>query len=315
MRAPWLTSAVAAAALASPGWAAEPTVAADASTTDVTVGEAFTVTLTLDGPEGTVWQLPESVGDETVELRPAVAPAGVEATPPAPGTHVYQAAAFALGEAAVPAIPVRYRLPDGTEGELATEPISLRIVSVLPKDPEEQKLVDIRQPLEASIGRAFWISLALVAALLGALVVWLIRRRRRQDVAEPAPRAVVPPDKEALEALDRLARAGLVSRGEFRSYYIELTLIAKRYLERRLGAPVVEMTSAEMVAFLRDHPHGQPLLSPARELASAADRVKFARAAALAQEAERHLDSVREWIGVLEQSLQPRPAVADEGAS
>ena len=93
----------------------------------------------------------------------------------------------------------------------------------------------------------------------------------------------LPPDAEALRALDALAAQDLPARGEYRAFYIALTLVAKRYLERRLAAPVVEMTSAETLAFLRGHAHGGELLPIVRDLAEAADRIKFANGDGLAR--------------------------------
>ena len=116
----------------------------------------------------------------------------------------------------------------------------------------------------------------------------------------------LPPDAEALRALDALAAAGLLPRGEYRSFYIQLAAVAKRYLERRLGAPVLEMTTAETLAFLRGHPHGGELLPVMRDLAEAADRIKFAKGQGLAQEAERHLAAVRALVPALEARLRPR---------
>jgi hypothetical protein len=286
-------------------------VTARADKTDVTVGQRFTVEVQLVGPDGTTWDLPEAAGDERVELW--TAPPSEE--PLAPGVHRYEATAFALGEVSVPPITVSYRLPDGTEGEAASEPIPLRILSVLPKDPEEQKLLDIRAPAPLSIGGAFWGAAGLLAVLACALVVWLVRRRRRQVPAPAAPATPpIPPDVEALANLDRLAASGLLARGEYRPFYIELTQIGKRYLERRLEAPIVEMTTTEMLAYLRDHRHARNLLAPIRDLSGAADRVKFARGAALAQEAERHLAAVRELVTELEAQLRPRPSEEGQAA-
>jgi hypothetical protein len=110
---------------------------------------------------------------------------------------------------------------------------------------------------------------------------------------------------EALAALERLAASGLVERADYRGYYIALAEIAKRYLERRLGAPVLEMTSSEMAAFLRDHPQGGPFASTVREMAWAADQVKFARGTGMEHEARRHLDAARGLVRGLEQRLRP----------
>ncbi len=285
-------------------------VVATASKTEVTVGEAFTLEVKATGPAGTTFTFPGEAATDAFEMRAREKDASAAAPPPPePSTRRYEAAVYALGEAEVPPIPVRYRLADGTEGEASSGAVPLKVASLLPKDPQAQKLADVRGPAPVAIGRAFWIALGAALVLAGALVAWLVHRRKRKE----APRAVavpeLPPDAEALRALDALADAGLLSRGEYRSFYIRLAAVAKRYLERRLGAPVLEMTTAETLAFLRGHPHGGALLPVMRDVAEAADRVKFARGQALSQEAERHIAAVRALVPALEARL--RPAVAE----
>lgn len=285
----------------------EPRVKAVASPAEVRVGEAFTVEVTASGPPGTTYTFPKDPGGESVELHePEASPAGTPVPEPAPGTHRYRAAAFAVAEAEVPAIAVSYRLPDGSEGVAKTETIPLRILSVLPKDPKEQKLADIRGPVPLRVAASFWIAAGALALLLAVLLFWIARRWRRPTATAPAAPPVAP-DVEALAALDRLASSGLLEGGDYRGYYIALAEIAKRYLEARLQAPVLEMTSAETYAFLRDHPTGSPFALPVRDLSGAADRVKFARGEGLEDEARRHLGGVRQLVLGLEEKLRPRP--------
>jgi hypothetical protein len=285
------------------------TATATASKAEVTVGEAFTVEVRATGPAGTTFTFPGEAASDTFELR--TPPSDTRSPAPAvePGTHRYDAAVFALGEATLPPIAVRYRLPDGTSGEASTKEVALKVVSLLPKDAQEQKLADIRGPQAVGIGRAFWVALGTGLVLAAALAAWLVRRRRRVEAPRAVPAPERPADVEALLALDALAASGLAFRGEYRSFYIRLTEVAKRYLERRLEAPVLEMTTAETLAFLRGHAHGGGLLPVVRDLAEAADRIKFAKGQGLAQEADRHLAAVRALVAALEARLQP--AVAD----
>jgi hypothetical protein len=203
---------------------------------------------------------------------------------------------------------VPFRLADGTAGTATTEPIQLRVESVLPKDPRQQKLADIRGPVSLAIGVPFWIAVGAAIVLAGTIAFWIWRRRRPTVAPVTAP--ALEPDAEALQALDRLAGAGLVERADYRAYYIALAEIAKRYLERRLGAPVLEMTSAEMASFLRDHPAASSFATSVRDLAGAADRVKFARGAGLEDEARRHLESARALVRGIEDKLRPKEQVA-----
>jgi hypothetical protein len=285
-------------------------VSATPARTEVTVGETILLELKAAGPEGTAYTFPGEASTDAFELRtPAPAP---DAPALPPGVHRYEAAVFALGTVEIPPIPVRYRLPDGTGGEASTQPVKLRVVSLLPKG-EEAKLVDVKPPVPVGVGRAFWVALAAAALLVAALATWLWRRLRRRAVPAAAPAArPVPADVEAMRALDGLEAQGLPARGEHRAFYIALTAVAKRYLERRLSAPVLEMTTAETLAFLRGHPQADGLHTTVRDVAEAADRVKFARAEGLVAEAERHLAAVRGLVSTLEARLAPPPAT-DEG--
>ena len=87
-------------------------VTATASKAEVTVGETFTVELKAMGPAGTTFTFPGEAATDAFELRTPPAVAGASPAPE-PGTHRYEAAVYALGEAQVPPIPVRYRLADG----------------------------------------------------------------------------------------------------------------------------------------------------------------------------------------------------------
>lgn len=263
------------------------------------MGQRFTVTVEATGPAGTVWTFPMKAGDENVELQPAPTPAAGQ------GAFAYEAAAFAVGDVAVPAVAVKYRLPDGTEGEAKSEPIPLHIVSLLPKDEAERKLADIRGPVKLPLGAFFWGGLTLLALVIAGAVVLL--RRRRRGAAAPAAAAVpeVAPDVEALAALDALAGSAELAAEDLKPFYVALAEVAKRYLERRLGAPILEMTSAEAVAHLRDSVPARDLASPLRDLMGAADQVKFARGHGERPTAERHMQAVRAMVTALEARLHP----------
>jgi hypothetical protein len=288
---------------------------ATASKAEVELGERFLVEVKATAPPGTSFTFPAEVVTEGAELHPVPPESGASgAAPPAeaPGVHRYEATLFELTDAKVPAVVVKYRMPDGSEGETTTEPLAMRIKSRLAKDADPQKIADIRGPVSLAIGPAFWIALALLAAAVLALAVWLIRRRRAVGETATAATPPVDPAAEARGALAALVASGLLGRGDHRGFYIALTAIAKRYLERCLGAPVLEMTTAEMVAFLRDAPKGRGLVTSMRDLANAADQIKFARGAGLHVEAERHTEAVRAMIRSLEEAFAPAPSAAEQ---
>lgn len=291
-------------------------VTAKAGVEEIGVGEMFTLEIQASGPPGATYEFVREVEHESFELRQQAPPSPEAAAPPLPpNVFRYDAAVFGLSTVQIPAIPVRYRLPDGTTGEASSAPLELKVVSRLAKDPEQQKLADIRGPAPVAIGTAFWIALGIVLAALAGLTWWLLRRRRRARPTVPALQTpAMPPDLEARLALDALAASALLAQGEYRGFYIRLTAIAKRYLERRLQAPVLEMTTVETLAFLRSHPHGTDLVGVVREVAESADRIKFARGEGLLEEAERHLGNVRRLVGTVEARLAPAAPAKERSA-
>jgi len=277
------------------------TVTARASATDVSVGQQFAVDVEASGPAGATFTFPASAGDDKVELRLAPPPADA---PPPPNRRTYRATAFVLEDATVPAVTVGYRQADGATGSDSSRPIPLHIVSLLPKDPGGQKPADIRPPVGIPFGAPFYVACGAAAALIAALVVLLLRRRRRPRRVEASAAPPVPADVEALSALDELAASGLLDGERFKEFYVALAETAKRYLERRLGAAVLEMTSAETIAFLRDHELGRDLLPAVRDLVHTADFVKFARGAAADETGKRHLAAARAMVEGLEVRLR-----------
>jgi hypothetical protein len=307
----WLDTAPAAATAAPVG---PVTVRAKAAATEVAVGQVFTVEVEARGPAGTTYTFPPEVADDTADL---VAWADA---PSLPHKATYNASVFVLKDAAVPPIAVTYRLPDGTTGQVTTAPIPVTIKSLLPRDPKERQLADIRPPMDIpAFPREFWLTLLralthsavglLALAAAAALAYWLWRKRRKRKAAEAAVATrqvpAVPPDVEALGALDNLAASGRIEREGFRPFYITLTEIAKRYLERRLQAPILEMTTAEMLACLRRHPHGNAFVDLMSDVSTAADRIKFARGAGARERAESHLGAVRRLVVDMEARLRP----------
>jgi hypothetical protein len=305
---PALPSAGAASATAEP-----PPVNAVAtiSKSEVTIGESFTVEVTVSAPAGSFLTFPPEIVTDDYELQPvAVAGQGAPASPEPKSafSRRYQGFVYQLGEAKVAPIVVKVRLPDGTEADAATGPLALKVKSLLPKDAEQQKLADIKSPLALDVGAPFWVAVGASVLFLVALVAYLVRRKRPARAEVPGP--AVDPATEARSALAALAGSGVLAGGDYRAYYIALTAIAKRYFERRLEAPVVEMTTAETVAFLRQSEKAAGLAIPVRDLANAADQIKFAKGVGQDREAERHLEAVRGMIMVLEERLAPPPAPA-----
>jgi len=122
-----------------------------------------------------------------------------------------------------------------------------------------------------------------VLAILGILV-WTVRylaRRVKEHRMSPIERAWVE--------LDRLLKKGLPGRGRYKDFYVELTMVVRRYIQRKYGIRAPHLTTEE---FLREAKPSDEL----RKFLEAADLVKFAGVEATPDMADAATDSARTYL-------------------
>ena len=272
------------------------------STANVSVGERFQVVVEAKGPSGTEWEFPKQINDGSVELiqsNPSTALAN---------SVTYDAQVFAIGaEGRIPEIEVPYKAKDGSSGSVKSAPVPLNVVSTLDPNEKDPAPADFAPPLPVLVSRVFWVVNGIIGLLLVAGLVLLIRRLRfPKKPVDPKVTPAISPEEEALGGLDRLAAARAVL--EPRAFYIQLVPILKQYLERRLNAPVLEMTSTEALSFVKAHSWTAPHAVALRDLVTSADLVKFGGSSD-ASNADRQIQLVREIVGRIDRLRRAEMAI------
>ena len=119
---------------------------------------------------------------------------------------------------------------------------------------------------------ALWVVAALggLAALAAALFgLTRLSRRVREFRMSPVERAMAE--------LQRLLGRNLPARGLYKEFYIELTMVVRRYIERTRGIRAPEQTTQEFLAAAAGHPSFTPeILAQLTAFLESADLVKFA---------------------------------------
>ena len=130
-----------------------------------------------------------------------------------------------------------------------------------------------------------WITLGVFCLASLVLGVWFairyIIRRVKEHRMSPIERAWVE--------LDRLLKKGLPGRGRYKDFYVELTMVVRRYIQRRYGIKAPHMTTEE---FLRAAKPSDEL----RKFLESADMVKFAGVEATPEMADEATDSARGYL-------------------
>ncbi len=246
-------------------------------------------------------------------------------------TQRYDLDIFLSGEYTIPAMTVQYAdrrdepqagAPDAAPhvepdaetpptGQLRTEPITVKVQSLLEGEFDPQNFRDVKDPVAVAADHD-WRSIAEIGALVGgvagvivALLLWL---RRRQAPVE----VVVPPYEWVMTQLRELADARLIETGQVTAFYYRLSEIARGYIERRFGLMAPERTTEEFLDEMRTA-NVLPIeyQTPLMEFLEACDLVKYARHEPTTAEIEQVFNTARDFV----ERTRPAAPRAQEAAA
>ncbi len=246
----------------------------------ITIADPIHLTIEAQAPAGIEVDLPQ-FGDRLNEFTIRNA-RNVPAVPD--GTlrrwrQEYDLEIYVSGEHTIPAIEVTFvdhRGSDPQQGQLASEPITVQVDSLIEGAFDPAQFRDIKGAVELPAApRPFpWGWAAGGGSLVAAAALLLWRWRRRG----PATAAPILPHVWALRELQLLDDCRLCDQGEVREYYFRLSRIVRDYIERRFEVMACEQTTAE---FLQAMGRAPVLAERYRDLLQdflqACDLVKFAR--------------------------------------
>lgn len=172
-------------------------------------------------------------------------------------------------------------------GPIAFEPPAARepVTGGIETDPQK----DLPPLSWRLVGFAALGLLALAAAVAGLVaLVRLVARKVKEHRMSPIERAWVE--------LDRLLKKGLPGRGRYKDFYVELTMVVRRYIQRKYGVKAPHLTTEE---FLRDNRIAELSKDRIAELKAfleSADMVKFAGVQATPEMADAATASARGYL-------------------
>ena len=113
------------------------------------------------------------------------------------------------------------------------------------------------------------LALAALVVICIVLVVKAIAAKVREIKMSPIQRAMVE--------LERLLKKGLPGRGRYKDFYVELTMVVRRYVQRKYGIRAPNMTTEEFLRELsKSGSQNEAQSRTLTEFLESADLVKFA---------------------------------------
>jgi hypothetical protein len=160
--------------------------------------------------------------------------------------------------------------------EVTTEELTVEVTSLLGDAAPD--LADLRPPVAPRAvpveRRTPWPAVAAAAGAIAVLAALALVWRRRRRVAAAA---LPTPVERALAEFEALLAADPLGRGDMAGFYVELTAIVRRYVERTTGLRAPEQTTEEFLRAMRSHvSFDADRRERLRAFLESADLVKFA---------------------------------------
>ena len=200
---------------------------------------------------------------------------------PEPCAVEYKVAPFVVGVETAKGAADFYAGPIRFEAPAAREPVT----GGMEADPKK-----VLPPLSWKLVGYVALAIVLAAAVLAGLI-WLVKyvaRRVKEHRMSPIERAWVE--------LDRLLKKGLPARGKYKDFYVELTMVVRRYVQRKYGIRAPNLTTEEFFAEVSKPEHKLNSAEALKQFLESADMVKFAGVDANEEMAKGATNSARTYL-------------------
>ena len=224
----------------------------------------------------------------------------------------YGVTQFDSGKFTIPRISILINGKPTFSDSLKVEVFNVKV------DTLKQKMYDVKDVAQVETSSNWWKYLLGILLLIGiAILVYRLIKKYQSRPEEEEPIYTSPIEK-ATSLLQQLETKELWQKGEVKSYYSELTNIARNYIEEEIEIPAMESTTSELIAGLRKVANQKKLklsketLENLEKVLMQADLVKFAKVKPLDFEIEEDKKRISSSIVTIHKAIPTQVEQDDE---
>jgi hypothetical protein len=194
---------------------------------------------------------------------------------------------FDLGNFVIPPAKIKYVDTKNQLKEAVSDSIMIKVNSIgVPQDVKDIK--GLKPPFVIK-EKSKWYLYLIAGLVLVGISTWLYLRWRIKGIGLP----LAPPEPEkpagdvALAELNRLKDSDYIRKNHIKKYYIILSEIIRRYLEKRFGIFAMDRTTLEIKSEMKRTKIESQIIQKTISLLSNCDLVKFAKYVPTAEQIEK----------------------------
>jgi hypothetical protein len=211
--------------------------------------------------------------------------------------YKYKISIYETGDFELLPVVFKYIINGKEESKKTEKAIKIKVKSVLPADANDIKPIKAPQEFKTPVPYRFLYMVALIIMALLILTLLSYFLYRKYFLKKPCEAQSLPlllPDEEAHKSLDELLKLNLLHEGKIKDFYITLSDIIRRYVERRFNIMTFEKTTDEIIHQMRQKDGA--CVNKLKDLLSDCDLVKFAKLIPSNAECNGHVLKSRNFI-------------------
>jgi hypothetical protein len=193
-------------------------------------------------------------------------------------TFQFTLSKYDSGEVNIARIPIYYTVKGDTTIKVAyTNPVSF-VVKTL-KVNLQKPIKDVKKPIRIPLNWKLIILIILIILLILAVIFYFYNKHKKKKQTGLVTKKIIerPPHVTALYELRALDEKQLWQKGLIKEYHTEITEIIRKYFHYQFFLPAMELTSTEVIDYLKKVEDAKSILDITNNFLSNADLVKFAK--------------------------------------
>lgn len=158
----------------------------------------------------------------------------------------------------------------------------------------EENLRDIKKPFEMPYKFPYYLIFIPLIILIAALLIYYFKKRKKK--VEKGLKILLPPDIEAINALNELKEKDYLKKEKEKEYYIELDDIFRVYLGRRFSKDTIDKTEFELINIIKELNFERKVYVDLKNFLEESSLVKYAKYKPKVEEAEKNWEMLKDFV-------------------